>query len=160
MVGTLFLWMFWPSFNGALATDNAQHRALLNTVISIASSCVAAFLISSLTHKGKYEMEDILNATLAGGVIIGSVADIAVSPVWPLLIGFIGGIVSAFGFYKINPALTKRLGLHDTCGVHYLHGIPGVIAGIISAIFAGVADEVYSSELNTVYPGRAKRSAA
>lgn len=105
-------------------------------------------------------MEDILNATLAGGVIIGSVADIAVTPVWPLLIGFIGGVISAFGFAKINPALTKRLGLHDTCGVHYLHGIPGVIAGIISAIFAGAANEVYSSELITVYPGRARRSAA
>lgn len=50
MVGALFLWMFWPSFNGALASNNAQHRAVLNTVISIASSCVAAFMTSTLTH--------------------------------------------------------------------------------------------------------------
>jgi ammonium transporter Rh len=28
------------------------------------------------------------------------------------------------------------LGIYDTCGVHNLHGIPGVLGGIVSAIAA------------------------
>ena len=31
-VGTVFLWMFWPSFNaGAAAEGDAQMRAIVNT---------------------------------------------------------------------------------------------------------------------------------
>merc|ERR1719210_652942 len=48
MIGTLFLWMFWPSFNGALASGNQQHRVVINTVLSLTNSCVAAFLVSRL----------------------------------------------------------------------------------------------------------------
>lgn len=36
MVGTIFLWIFWPSFNSAMLDDVAQqHRAILNTYLSL-----------------------------------------------------------------------------------------------------------------------------
>lgn len=39
MVGTIFLWIFWPSFNSALLDDIAQqHRAILNTYLSLAAA--------------------------------------------------------------------------------------------------------------------------
>lgn len=39
MIGTLFLWIFWPSFNSALLDDVAQQqRAILNTYLSLASA--------------------------------------------------------------------------------------------------------------------------
>lgn len=39
MVGTIFLWIFWPSFNSALLDDiTQQHRAILNTYLSLASA--------------------------------------------------------------------------------------------------------------------------
>ena len=44
MVGTLFLWMFWPSFNGALAAANQQHRVVINTVLALVSFFVVAWL--------------------------------------------------------------------------------------------------------------------
>ena len=56
--GTLFLWMFWPSFNSAL-TDHGdgQHRAAINTYLALASSVLTAVGISSVTQKkGKLDM--------------------------------------------------------------------------------------------------------
>lgn len=39
MIGTLFLWIFWPSFNSALLdTPEQQHRAIMNTYLSLASA--------------------------------------------------------------------------------------------------------------------------
>ena len=163
MIGTLFLWMFWPSFNGALAGGAPRHRAVMNTTFSIVASCIASFIFSPVFNKGKYEMEHILNATLTGGVIIGTNADMIDHPGLAFLIGFIGGLFSVFGFAKINSCFERTLKLHDTCGVNYLHGLPGVMAGYISIIFAATAgdtsDKIFGQELTTVFPGRSDRSA-
>jgi len=40
------------------------------------------------------------------------------------------------GFVYIQPALSRFLGLHDSCGVHNLHGMPGVLAGLASVCAA------------------------
>ena len=59
-------------------------------------------------------MVHIQNATLAGGVAIGAVADMVVKPYGALTIGTIAGAISVIGFEVITPAL-KRINLHDTC---------------------------------------------
>lgn len=39
MVGSLFLWVFWPSFNSALLDEiTQQQRAIVNTYLSLASA--------------------------------------------------------------------------------------------------------------------------
>lgn len=38
MVGTLFLWIFWPSFNSVLVDGADQERAILNTYLSLAAA--------------------------------------------------------------------------------------------------------------------------
>jgi ammonium transporter Rh len=139
MIGTLFLWMFWPSFNGALSDGNAQNRCIVNTLLSLTGSCVMVFLITPFFKEGKFHMENILNATLAGGVIIGSSADIIIHPWVAFFIGCFAGILSVVGFEIIGPFLNRTIGLQDTCGVHSLHGMPGLFGGIISAVITGTA---------------------
>jgi ammonium transporter Rh len=51
----------------------------------------------SILIRGKIEVGDIANASLAGGVAIGaSVAN--VTPGWSMLIGLIAGTISVFGY--------------------------------------------------------------
>ena len=40
----------------------------------------------------------------------------------------------------IQPLLSKWCRLQDTCGVHNLHGMPGVFAGLGSVVAAAVAE--------------------
>lgn len=151
-IGALFLFMFWPSFNGVLATGNSQHRVVINTVLAISASTLGAFYVSNIINKGTFGMEDCLNASLAGGVIIGSSSDLVASAWVSILIGFLGGVISCLCFNYLGPCLNRCIGLHDTCGVHNLHGIPGVIGGIIGAISAGIANtNVYGDQLSNIF---------
>lgn len=50
-IGTVFLWLYWPSFNAALQSGNAQSRAILNTYYSLTGSVMATFIWSMVVNK-------------------------------------------------------------------------------------------------------------
>lgn len=50
--------------------------------------------------------EHVQNSTLAGGVAIGAVADMPIGVFAALIIGFVAGSVSAFGFRFLNVSLS------------------------------------------------------
>jgi ammonium transporter Rh len=133
MIGTLFLFLYWPSFNGALAVGMAQQRAVVNTLLSITGSTLTAIYVSRAIL-GKIDMEVMLNATLAGGVVMGASCDLITNPGFAMLAGCIAGAISAIGFLKLNKICKEKLGLHDTCGVHFLHALPSVLGGFTSVI--------------------------
>jgi len=162
MIGTVFLWLFWPSFNGALAEADDQHRAVLNTVLSLSGSCIVSFAASSLlNHDNKFSMVHVQNASLAGGVAVGAVADLMIKPYGALVIGSLAGLLSTVGYIYITPMLQRKIGLHDTCGVHNLHGMPGVLAGLAGIVMAALAsEENYGKSLYLTYPARAPESAS
>lgn len=136
MTGTLFLFIYWPSFNGGPAKGGKQMRAVINTYLSLSSSCIASIIVARITKGKKLDMEIILNASLAGGVVMGANADLIAKSYGAMLAGFIAGTVSSLGYAYLGPYLQQKIRLHDTCGVHSLHGMPGVMGGLISAIMA------------------------
>ncbi|XP_018019847.1 ammonium transporter Rh type C-like [Hyalella azteca] len=62
-------------------------------------------------------------------------------PFGALIIGSIAGIVSVVGYHHLSPVLSRKLRVHDTCGVHNLHGMPALIAGIAGALYCFLATE-------------------
>ena len=151
MIGTIFLWLFWPSFNGALAVGNSQHRVVINTILSLTSSCMSSFAVSKYLNK-KFDMVDIQNASLAGGVAVGSSADLVIGPSISMLIGMISGIISTIGYNKLQPFIERKFKIHDTCGVNNLHGIPGIIGGLSGAISASfTSNELYGDNIQNIF---------
>ncbi|XP_023323296.1 ammonium transporter Rh type A [Eurytemora carolleeae] len=153
LLGTVFLWVFWPSFNGILAVEDARLRCYINTYLSLCSSTVATFVISGLLGNKKFCPEDVQNATLAGGVMVGATADMVLQPYGACLAGTLAGIVSTIGFKYITPVIHRHLRIHDTCGVHNLHGLPGIMSGLSSVLVVLLASEdSYGANLYKMFP--------
>jgi len=135
LIGTVFLWLYWPSFvGGAIPAGTIESEtALTNTVLALLGSTVVAFITSALLSGNMLRPVDIQNATLAGGVSIGSVANLNISPFGALLIGCAAGKLSTFGFARVQDILAEK-GLHDSCGIHNLHGMPSLLGGLASVL--------------------------
>lgn len=133
MLGSAALWVFWPSFCSALVAVDKVPLAAINTIMALCGATLATYVFSVLL-RGKIEIGDIANASLAGGVAIGASCAV-ISPGWSLLVGSLAGTISVFGFRFIQPILQKVTGGVDTCGVHNLHGLPGILGGLVALVF-------------------------
>jgi ammonium transporter Rh len=130
LLGSAALWIFWPSFSSALVSVEKIPLVAINTILALCGATLATYVFSILI-RGKIEVSDIANASLAGGVAIGAtVAN--VTPGWSMLIGLIAGAISVIGYTIIQPRMQKATGKVDTCGVHNLHGMPGIFGGLIA----------------------------
>jgi ammonium transporter Rh len=134
LIGGMMLWIFWPSFTSALVEPELVSLTAINTVFALCGATLATYVFSRII-RGKIEIEDIANAALAGGVAIGSVCNLT-SPGYAILIGLVAGTLSTLGYAIIAPKVEKLIRGTDTCGVHNLHGMPGVLGGLAGMFFA------------------------
>ena len=130
MLGSAALWVFWPSFCSALSPVDKVSLVAINTVLALCGATLATYVFSVLI-RGKIEIADIANASLAGGVAIGA-SVVNVTPGWSMIIGLVAGAISVVGYTIIQPRLQKLTGGVDTCGVHNLRGMPGVFGGLVA----------------------------
>ena len=107
------------------------------------------FFISEM----KMNIVDAQNACLSGGVAVGAIADLVLQPYGVLIIGSVAGMISTIGYQLIQNWLQNVLNLHDSCGVHNLHGMPGIFSSLLSALFSGLAsEEIYGVKLYQYFP--------
>ena len=148
----MFLWMYWHFFIAAFAEGVTKQKVLVNTYFSMTVSCIIVFVLNPVFMKGKFSPESILNANLDGGVIMGTVSDLVTSAWAVILIGVWGGSVSLLGFEKLSSIISRKLNVYDTCGINNLHGIPGVLSGILSLIYAAFASKkIYGDSLDEIF---------
>jgi ammonium transporter Rh len=139
MLGSMVLWLFWPSFATAIVPFEEMPQTVVNTVLALCGATLSTYFLSTYFHKGKTSMVDMANAALAGGVAIGSTCNI-ISPTGAFAVGLVAGAVSVIGYVFIQPVLESRFKLVDTCGVHNLHGMPGLLGAIVAMmVVPGIA---------------------
>ncbi len=139
MLGSMVLWLFWPSFATAIVPFEDMPQTVVNTLLALSGATLATYFLSTHFHKGKTSMVDMANAALAGGVAIGSTCNV-VGPTGAFMIGLLAGALSVIGYVFIQPWLESKFKLIDTCGVHNLHGMPGLLGGVSAILIVpGIA---------------------
>ena len=132
LLGSMILWLFWPSFCAALVPPELVPHTAINVILALSGATLATYF-ASISLRGKISAADIANAALAGGVAIGSTCDAASFPE-AFVVGIFAGVLSTFGFAVLQSKIENVLKGIDTCGVMNLHGMPGLLGGI-SAVF-------------------------
>ncbi|KAK2826300.1 hypothetical protein Q5P01_020514 [Channa striata] len=130
MLGTLFLWMFWPSFNSILVEN--KIRAVCSTYLALAVSAVTAAALSVLSSpKGKLNPIHLQSCILAGGVAVGVSMSVVHQPWEAMTIGFTAAIVSTIGFRYLKSHMQLAFQCHETCAVLSIHGLPGLLGWLV-----------------------------
>jgi ammonium transporter Rh len=133
MIGSMVLWLFWPSFCSAVVPPDQLAATAVNTVIALCGATLATYVFSSIFGKGKVAIADMANAALAGGVAIGATCNV-VPVAFAFAIGVCSGALCVFGYAFVQPRLQRALKIVDTCGVHNLHGMPGLLGGLAAVV--------------------------
>ncbi|NWY53588.1 RHBGB protein, partial [Chionis minor] len=155
VVGTICLWIFWPSFTSATTVRNhAEPWAVLNTYFSLAASTLAAFVLSPvLQEESTLRMVQIQDATLAGVAMMGTAGEMLVTPFGALIAGFLSGLIPPLGFRFLTPILRSKLKIQDTCGIHNVHGLPGILGALLGTLLTALATaDAYGGRLELVFP--------
>lgn len=131
MIGASLLWVGWFGFNAgsALAANEVATLALFNTLIATVGA-ILAWVFTEWAIKGRPSMLGAASGAIAGLVGVTPAAGL-VGPVGALVIGVAAGIICVWG---VN-GLKRMLGADDSLDVFGIHGVGGIVGGILVGIF-------------------------
>ena len=133
MIGSMVLWLFWPSFCCAVVPPEQVAATAVNTIFALCGATVSTCICSVLFNRHKMMIGDVANAALAGGVAIGAVCNVVQAPT-ALLIGAVAGALCVWGYAVVQARIRNVCKIVDTCGVHNLHGMPGLFGGLVAVV--------------------------
>lgn len=131
ILGASLLWFGWFGFNAgsALGANALAVKAFLNTQLSAAAASLGWIIIEWKRH-GKPTALGIASGAIGGLVSITPAAGF-VSPLWAIIIGYIGGTLCYFAVQS-----KFRLNIDDSLDAVGIHGIGGIWGSIATGLFA------------------------
>lgn len=131
MTGASLLWVGWFGFNAgsSLAANEVATLAIFNTLIATVAA-IMAWVLTEWAVKGRPSMLGAASGAIAGLVGVTPAAGL-VGPIGALVIGVAAGVICVWG---VN-GLKRMLGADDSLDVFGIHGVGGIVGGVLVGIF-------------------------
>lgn len=132
VVGGGLLWFGWFGFNAgsALAANGTAILAFINTNIAAATAMLAWVLCEYYLIK-QIKVSGALSGAIAGLVAITPAAGY-VDPLGAFLMGMLNAMI----VFMATTVIKYRLGYDDTLDAFGLHGVGGIVGGLLTGVFA------------------------
>lgn len=130
-IGATLIWFGWFAFNcgTGLAVNLRTAYILTNTHLAASSGC-ATWIVLDLIFTGRFSISGACEGAIAGLVAI-TPSCAYVAP-WA---GFVSGMITA-AVCRLSHKVTHYLDIDDTIEAFNLHGIGGIVGGILLGFFA------------------------
>ncbi len=150
MIGAAMLWVGWFGFNGgsSLGANNQAALAVFNTLLATAAAIVI-WVLAEWKFKGQPSLLGGASGAVAGLVGITPAAGL-VGPGGALLIGI---VTSLFCVWGVN-GLKRLLKADDSLDVFGVHGVGGIVGGILTGILNAKALGGPGLESASMIPGQ------
>jgi len=134
-IGAALLWVGWFGFNGgsALAANGLASSAFVTTHFAAAAAALG-WVVAEWLKTGKPTVLGAISGAVAGLVVITPASGFT-TPMYGLLMGFIGGVVCMFA----ATSLKAKMGYDDSLDAFGVHGVGGTLGAILTGVFAVAA---------------------
>jgi Amt family ammonium transporter len=131
-IGAALLWVGWFGFNGGSAgsAGGLASSAFVTTHFA-ASAAALGWVFAEWIKTGKPTVLGAISGAVAGLVVITPASGFT-TPMYGILMGFIGGVVCMFTATSMKAAL----GYDDSLDAFGVHGVGGTIGAILTGVFA------------------------
>lgn len=132
MTGGSMLWVGWLGFCGgcALLANGFAVLVIVNTMLAAATGALSWMLLE-WKHRGKPSLLGVVSGAIAGLVAITPACGY-VGPMGALAIGLLVSPCCVLAIEKLKP----RLGFDDSFDVFGVHGVGGLVGGVLTTVFA------------------------
>ena len=107
-------------------------------MFALASSTVAAIMMSLLFNGGRIGIRDLIYGSLAGGISSASASYYITNPVYGILFGFISGVLQVILLNVVEKKVANNSKIINTY-TFTLFGIQGFLGCIFAAAWQAVA---------------------
>jgi len=132
VIGAAMLWVGWFGFNAgsALQANGLACNAFVATHFAAAAAALGWAMMEWL-RSGKPTVLGAISGAVAGLVVITPAAGYT-TPMWGMLMGFIGGIFC----YFTATSMKHAFGYDDSLDAFGVHGTGGTLGAILTGVFA------------------------
>jgi len=127
ILGSLFMFVTYPSFNSYWAPAALRVYVATNTFAALMAGGMFSFIWANFFYPEGPTVMHLQDGVLAAGVAASTPACMFIEPVFMMMVGAGGALIATLSFRYLQPKINDQ----DTQGITSLHLLPGLFGAVV-----------------------------